>query len=153
MVRLSDLPERTAEAYRAVPMPGFDSTPWVPAPALSQARVAIVTTAGLHRREDANFALGAGDFRILPGDIDAADIVMSHVSVNFDRSGFQQDIKTVFPLEHLKALAVEGTIGSVANWHYAFMGATDPTNMAENAAEVGRLLKEDGVNVALLVPV
>jgi hypothetical protein len=25
--------------------------------------------------------------------------------------------------------------------------------MAENAAEVGRLLKEDGVNVALLVPV
>jgi D-proline reductase (dithiol) PrdB len=153
MVRLSDLPERTAEAYRTMAMPDFGPAPWAPAPPLAEARIAIVTTAGLHRRGDTNFAMGAGDFRILPADIDPADIVMSHVSVNFDRSGFQQDIKTVFPLEHLKALAAEGSVGSIASWHYAFMGATDPTNMAENATEVGRLLKQDGVNAALLVPV
>jgi D-proline reductase (dithiol) PrdB len=153
MVRLADLPERVAEAYRALPMPEFASTPWAQPPPLAEARVGIVTTAGLHRRDDRNFQGGAGDYRVLPGDIDPADIVMSHVSVNFDRSGFQQDIKTVFPLEHLQALAGEGTIGSVGAWHYAFMGATDPTAMAESAAEVGRLLKEDGVDVALLVPV
>ena len=153
MVRLSDLPEATAKFYQDMVMPDLPSGSWTPAPAIADARVAIVTTAGLHRRGDTNFRGGAGDYRVLPGDVAPGEIVMSHVSVNFDRSGFQQDIKTVFPLEHLKALAAGGFIASVANWHYAFMGATDPTVMEPSAREVARLLKEDGVNVALLVPV
>jgi D-proline reductase (dithiol) PrdB len=153
MVRLSDLPEATAKAYESMEMPDLPAGTWTPAPALADARISIVTTAGLHRRGDTNFRGGAGDYRVLPGDIDPADIVMSHVSVNFDRSGFQQDIRTVFPLDHLRALAADGTIGSVGNWHYAFMGATDPTVMEPSAREVARLLKEDGVNAALLVPV
>lgn len=153
MVRLSDLPEATANAYLALEMPDLPAATWTPAPPLADARVAIVTTAGLHRRGDANFVGGAGDYRVLPGDVDPADIVMSHVSVNFDRSGFQQDIGTVFPLQHLRALAADGTIASVGDWHYSFMGATNPAAMEPSAVEVARLLKEDGVNVALLVPV
>jgi D-proline reductase (dithiol) PrdB len=78
---------------------------------------------------------------------------MSHVSINFDRSGFQQDVNLVFPLELLRGLAAEGEIGSVASWHYSFMGATDPSRMAETGAQVGRLLREDGVTATLLVPV
>ncbi len=58
-----------------------------------------------------------------------------------------------FPLEHLKQMAADGEIGSVAQWHYSFMGATDPTQMAETAPQVARLLKEDGVNAAILIPV
>jgi len=54
--------------------------------------VAIVSTAGLHRRGDSVFAPGASDYRIIPGDPAPTDLVMSHVSVNFDRSGFQQDV-------------------------------------------------------------
>lgn len=78
---------------------------------------------------------------------------MSHVSVNFDRSGFQQDPNLVFPLELLRKLEANGEIGSVANWHYSFMGATDPTRMNETAPQVARLLKEDGVTAAILIPV
>ncbi|MCA9825814.1 MAG: selenoprotein B glycine/betaine/sarcosine/D-proline reductase [Dehalococcoidia bacterium] len=153
MVRLSDLPEATAKFYQDMEMPALPLGSWTPAPPLSQARVAIVTTAGIHRRGEPNFRGGAGDYRVLPGDIEPGEIVMSHVSVNFDRSAFQQDLNTVFPLEHLETLAAEGTIASVASWHYAFMGATDPTAMEPSAREVARLLKEDGVNAALLVPV
>jgi D-proline reductase (dithiol) PrdB len=153
MVRLSDLPEATAKFYQDMEMPDLPAGSWTPSPPLSEARIAIVTTAGLHRRGETNFRGGAGDYRVLPGDVAPGDIVMSHVSVNFDRSGFQQDIQTVFPLNHLNALAAEGTIASVANWHYAFMGATDPTVMEPSAREVARLLREDGVNVALLIPV
>ena len=153
MVRLSDLPPDYAEGLRNLEVPQFDSTPWVPGPDLKSARIAIVSTAGLHRASDPKFAGGSGDYRILPVDLDYAELAQSHVSINFDRSGFQQDVNVVFPLEHLKQMAADGEIGSVAQWHYSFMGATDPTRMVETAPQVAKLLKEDGVDAAILVPV
>jgi D-proline reductase (dithiol) PrdB len=153
MVRLSSLPPEYADSLRNLPIPEFGPTPWVPGPNLKSARVAIVSTAGLHRASDPKFAGGSGDYRLLPADLDYRELVQSHVSVNFDRSGFQQDVGVVFPLEHLNQMALDGEIGSVAQWHYSFMGATDPTRMVETAPEVARLLKEDGVSAVVLVPV
>ena len=153
MVRLADLNEGLAKNLREMPMPVFETAPWTEAMPLREARVAIISTAGLHRRSDAVFAPGSSDYRLIPGDVDPADLLMSHVSVNFDRSGFQQDLNVVFPLGHLQQMAADGEIGSVAAWHYSFMGATDPTRMADNGAAVGKLLKADGVTAALLVPV
>ena len=153
MVRLSDLDPAIAQHLRELPLPAFETAPWQPGPLMSEARVAIVSTAGLHRRSDSVFALGASDYRIIPGKVSPAELVMSHVSVNFDRSGFQQDVNVVFPLERLNDLAAAGHIGSVARWHYSFMGATDPSRMEDTAREVGRLLRGDGVTAALLVPV
>ena len=139
MVSLSDLP--------------LESTSWVLPSDIRQAKVAIISTAGLHRSSDARFLDGETDYRIIPGDVDAADLVMSHRSVNFDRSGFQQDVNVVFPLEHLRKLAAQGEIGSVATWHYSFMGAANPIRLQTSGAQVGRLLREDGVSAALLFPV
>ena len=153
MVRLSDLPAPAAGFLGNMPMPEFDSTPWAAPLVLSGARVAIVSTAGLHRRDDRKFKGGASDYRIIPADVDEADIAMSHVSVNFDRSGFQQDLNVVFPLQRLHTLAAAGEIGSVAQWHYSFMGASDPVLFEESVAQVAGLLKDDGVTCALLVPV
>lgn len=153
MVRLVDLPPEAAVALERLALPSFETTPWTPAPLLRAARVALVSTAGLHRHDDRVFGAGATDYRLIPGDVDLADIAMSHASVNFDRSAFQQDIEVVFPLGHLRALAAEDEVASVARWHYSFMGATDPARMIESGREVGRLLRGDGVTVALLVPV
>jgi D-proline reductase (dithiol) PrdB len=153
LVRLSDLPPEVATGLLNLALPSFETTPWAPAPELSKARVAIVTTAGLHRSSDARFVGGAADYRLIPNDVDTADLMMTHVSINFDRTGFQQDVNVVFPLDRLKELARNGEIGSVADWHYSFMGATDPTRLADSGAQVARLLKADGVTAALLVPV
>lgn len=153
MVRLSDLPPEYAESLRRLPIPDFGPTPWTPGPDLKSARVAIISTAGLHRASDPKFAGGSGDYRLLPADLDYSELTMSHVSLNFDRSGFQQDVNVVFPLELLKQLQAAGEIGSVAQWHYSFMGATDPTRMAQTAPQVAKLLKEDGVTAAVLFPV
>jgi D-proline reductase (dithiol) PrdB len=142
-----------AEGWRNTPLPEFESTPWTQAPDLAAARLAIVTTAGLHRRSDENFVGGATDYRIIPGDVDINQLVQSHVSVNFDRTVFQQDTNAVFPLEHLRSLAGRGEIGSLGAWHYSFMGATDPTRIADSAAQVAGLLKRDGVQCVILVPV
>ena len=134
-------------------MPEFESTPWVAPPPLRDAKVALVSTAGLHRRDDRKFRGGATDYRLIPSDVDYADLAMSHVSVSFDRSGYQQDVNIAFPLEHLHTLAANGEIGSVAQWHYSFMGATAPEQFAESGVEVGRLLKDDGVSAAVLIPI
>ena len=95
----------------------------------------------------------AADYRIIPSQCTASDLVMSHVSVNFDRTGFQQDWNVVFPLDRLRELAVDGTIGSLADFHYSFMGAADPKDLEPSARRLAPLLKQDRVDGVLLAPV
>jgi D-proline reductase (dithiol) PrdB len=78
---------------------------------------------------------------------------MTHISTNFDRTGFQRDWNVVFPLDRLRELAAEGIIGSLADYHYSFMGAADPLRMATHAQNLAQLLQGDRVNAALLIPV
>lgn len=121
---------------------------------LSESTVAIVSTAGLHRRDDVPFTVGALDYRIVPGDVDWGDVVLSHISTNFDRSAFQEDPNVVFPLDRLREMEAAGEIGAVASLHYSFMGAMpNPALFEDTGSEVGRMLAADGVDVALLVPV
>jgi D-proline reductase (dithiol) PrdB len=133
--------------------PNFKIQSWVEGPPLSRRRAAIVSTAGLHRRDDRPFTIMAGDYRIIQGDIKMNDLVMSHTSTNFDRTGFQQDWNVVFPLDRLRELSDQGIIGSVADFHYSFMGATDPKLMEPTARDLASLLKKDQVDAILLVPV
>lgn len=156
MVRLTDLHEAEATHMRAraAAMKPVAAAPWITPKPLKESTVAIISTAGLHRRSDAPFVPGAVDYRLLPGDVDFADVVVSHISTNFDRSAFQQDPNIWFPLDRLREMAADGEVGGVANWHYSFMGA-QPNHeaLAQTGEEVGQLLFKDGVDVALMVPV
>ncbi|MEC8857631.1 MAG: glycine/sarcosine/betaine reductase selenoprotein B family protein [Chloroflexota bacterium] len=131
----------------------FEHTPWVDAPKLTDARVAIITTAAIHRVDDRPFTGHEGDYRVIPGDVEYGELSMTHSSVNFDRSGYQQDVNVCFPLNHVRTLMASGEIGSVARWHYSFMGSTAPQRMEPAAKEVSRLLLGDNVDLALLIPV
>jgi len=44
-------------------------------------------------------------------------------------------------------------IGSVAQTHYSFMGATDPVQIESNARELAGRLKRDQVEAVILSPV
>ena len=153
MARLSDFPEPSRSRMANLECPTFSTRPWVTGPPLARRRVALVSTAGLHVRGDRPFGLGASDYRVIPGGLPAGELVMSHVSVNFDRAGFAQDLNVVFPLDILGKLADRGVIGSVADRHYSFMGATPPEKMAPTARELAGLLKADQVDAVFLVPV
>ncbi len=154
MVRLEQLSDAERRHHEELDCPTFDTQPWVEGPPLSRRRVAIVSTAGLHRRGDRPFTLDPGDFyRIIPGDIKANDLVMTHVSANFDRAGFQQDWNVAFPIDRLRELALDGVIGSVADFHYSFMGAHDPMAMEQDARAIAGLLRKDSVDALLLIPV
>jgi D-proline reductase (dithiol) PrdB len=78
---------------------------------------------------------------------------MSHVSTNFDRTGFQQDLNVILPIDRLREMAGRGEIGSVADFHYSFMGATEPEKMELTVRKLASLIKKDNVNAVLLVPV
>ena len=154
MVKLTDLSADNARHLLDKQCPAFATQPFVSGPPLRERRVALVTTAGLHRRDDRNFELSDLSYRVIPGDVRMDDLLMTQASVNFDRSGFQQDINVVFPLDRLREMAAAREIGSLADFHYAFNGAGQLAPAFEpTAREVGRLLKADGVNAAVLVPV
>ena len=151
--RLSDMPEVEAVHLRRIECPTYADTPPLPGKPLAQRRVAIVSTAGLHRRGDRPFQPGDGSYRIIAAGTPANELVMSHISVNFDRTGFQQDLNVAFPIDRLRELVAGGEVGSMAAVHYSFMGAFPPEAAEPHAGHLAGLLKADKVDAVLLVPV
>ena len=153
MARMEEFDGSLRDAIEGVACPTFDNPAWTEGPPLPERRVAILSTAALQKRDGASWNLGDSDYRVISSDVSGNDLVMSHYSVNFDRTGFQQDVNVVFPIDRLKELADEGEIGSVAEFHYSFMGSTDPLLMAPAVEQLAPLLHKDGVNALLLAPV
>ena len=153
MVRLEQYGQEEQKHLRELPCPTYESTPFVTGLKPGDSRIAIISTAGLHRASDRPFALGESGYRLIPRDCRANELVMSHISTNFDRTGYQLDLNTVFPLDRLNEMAAAGIIGSVAEFHYSFMGATDPTQMEQEARNLASIMKKDHVDAVLLVPV
>lgn len=154
MVRLEKVSEEERKMLLRFPTASFDTNPFVGGPPLRERRLAVITTAGLHLRDDRPFKIDPDDFyRVIPGDVQANDIVMSHIAASFDRSGFQQDWNVVFPLDRLHEILREGIIGSLADFHYSVNSAHHAEELASPAREIARLLQKDGVNAVLLLPV
>ena len=155
MVRLSDLPAYERRHLLAKNSPPLGPPVFtVPAKPLSDMRFALITTAGLHYRDQPAFELADATFRPIAGQESAADLVMSHSSVNYDKTGFIEDVNVVFPLDRFQQLVRENRIGSLAEVHFSFMGAgLAPSAYESNAAQVAGLLKQDKVDAVFLTPV
>ena len=153
MARWEDLPEYEREYLAGLCLPEFDQTPWTPAKALPESRIALISTAGIERRGDRPYPFFSGEFRLIPTDVDPSELVMSHLSPNFDRTGFQQDVNVVVPIERMRELEAEGFVGSVAKFHYAFMGGSRPQDMEPHVSELAGLLRGDEVDTVLMCPV
>ena len=153
MVRMVDLRESARASLEALDCPTLASKPWIQGPPLAKRRVAIISSAGLMLRGEKTVGRGASEYRAIPHAAPAGDILMSHVSVNFDRTGFQQDLNVILPRDRLDELVAAGEIGSAATTHYAFMGATDPRAMETPARAVAARLKAERTDSAVLLPV
>lgn len=154
MVRLSDMPAVDAQHLRDKVCPRLPQDAWVNPPPPKKRRVALITTAGIGKRDDSGFDFDTIDYRVIPDSVDAGDLVMTHNSVNFDRSAFQQDVNITFPIERFHELANDGVIDSVATYHYSFMGAfNEPLAYEPTARQVANHLHADGVNCVFLTPI
>jgi len=135
-------------------VPTFETAAFTTPVPLSEATVAIVTSAALHRPDDEAFGNADTSYRVL----DRADrqLVLGHWSPNFDRSGFSMDLNVVLPLDRLEEMAADGTIGAVAPHHYSFAGNQPDdveTIRLDSGPAAAAQLKADGVDVVLLTPV
>ena len=127
---------------------------------LSECKVALVTTAGIHLRDDNPFRtdpnMPGGDtsFRVIPRSSSPLDIVQSHTSIAFDRTGINRDINVTFPMDRLEEMCEQGKIGSLSANYYSFMGAlSDVSSLIDKSGpEVATKLLNDEVDVVLLVP-
>jgi D-proline reductase (dithiol) PrdB len=126
---------------------------------ITEARVALVTTAGLVPPGDLAFDLdrrgGDSSFRVIPAGTDPRALVVMHRSDAFDRRAIEADPGVAFPLTLLATMAGRGAIGAVAPRHLSFMGSiTAPGRLRRDSAPAAAgLLAADAVDVALLVPV
>jgi D-proline reductase (dithiol) PrdB len=153
-MRLENVSEEERARLLSFKCPTFEDHPWVSGPPLKERRVAIVTTAGLHGRQDRPFQMDPDDYyRVLPGDVKTSDLVMSHLAASFDRTGFQRDCNVVFPIDRLREMAAEGLIGSVADFHYSYNSVRAQPDAPGPIREIAGLLKKDKVDAALLFPV
>lgn len=157
MPRLDCLPELQQNVILTYPCQINDDAPWTQATTpLSARRVALVTTSGLHVRSDTPFisAHHGNDvsYRVIPSDAPPGELLMSHPSISFDRSGIQQDVNITFPVDRLRELRERGDVGSLATNYYSFHGAIRDHRAlsADTAPEVARRLREDGVDTVLL---
>ena len=132
----------------------FDWSPWTPfSRPLSEARVALVTTGGVYvGNVQEPFVDDDPSYRMIPSDTPASELAIFHE--HYDKSNAEKDINVVFPIERLREMAAEGAIGSLAADAFGFMGYivgdNIPRLMEETAPEAARLLRADGVDVALV---
>lgn len=92
---------------------------------LSEMTIAIVSTAGVHHKEQEPFNTQGDDtWRIISGDVDTSELVITHGAPeeHYDRSQAQQDMNVIFPLDRLRELARDGFIGAVSEKHVTLMG-------------------------------
>lgn len=153
MARLNEMAQAQREGLESLECPVISDTGFVSPRPLKQCRVALISSAGLMKRKDENIPGGYTDYRVFDDTWPERDILMNHISVNFDRTAFAEDINTVFPRSILRELAEEGIIESTASEHYAFMGATAPEKLRSSVEQLANDLTSANINTVCLLPV
>jgi D-proline reductase (dithiol) PrdB len=154
MPRLDRLAQVNRNTLLTFPARVNEGAPFVVPRRLRDCRVAIVTTAGLHRRGDRAFGPGEQTYRVIPADTPTPDILQSHTSLGFDRVAIMRDLNISFPIDRLREQVSRGEVGGLGPYNYSFMGALRdlPRVEGETGPEVGRRLRAEGVDAVLITP-
>src|SRR5438874_1527748 len=93
---------------------------------LSRSTIAIVSAGGVHLKDQEPFniadELGDLTYREISPDVDSSQLMVTHH--HYDHADADQDINVVFPIDVLRDLESEGTIGGIAKKHIGYMGYT-----------------------------
>ncbi|MCY4366423.1 MAG: glycine/sarcosine/betaine reductase selenoprotein B family protein [Chloroflexi bacterium] len=130
----------------------FDTAPWAPfTKSLSQARIAVLTTGGIHTCDQEPFNVdGDHSYREIPLDTPLEDFRVAHT--HYDTVGVAEDVDAVFAIHRLQELAAEGVVGEAQSPTYSFMGyIRDVAGLIEvTAPEVAQRLKDEEVDGAVI---
>jgi len=127
----------------------FDSTPFVPlTKPLNECTLGLVTTASTYRRASLEpRIIDSGSTLEAPKALFTDDLSWDKQATHTD------DIDSYCPISHLKDLVGEGAFGALApRFHCAATEYSHRMTMDKDAPEILRRLREDGADIALLVP-
>ncbi|MEM7543756.1 MAG: glycine/sarcosine/betaine reductase selenoprotein B family protein [Pseudomonadota bacterium] len=138
--------------------------PWAAAnKALSESKVALLTTAGISMKDDKPFDMqgerdkptwGDPSWRRIANDASSADVDVNHLHI--DTTYIERDINVALPVARLNELAADNTIGGVASHHYSIMGfqGYDHSTLEDvSGPEIGAAIASDDVDLVILAPV
>ena len=119
-----------------------------------KSRVALITTGGIHLKNQAPFTPKDGDhsFRLIPRNTPHSELTITHG--HYDETDVRADVNCLLPMDRLEELVTEGYVASAAANHISFMGYIPDVGplVKETAPEAARILLEDGVDIAVLTP-
>ncbi len=153
--------DRLNEKYRSLGFPAYEWTinsdaPFTPLrKPLGECCVALLTTSGASRKEVPGFDPDArNDLRL---DAIPADTPADGFAINdnyYDHHSVKQDINCQFPIERLRELAADGSIGKAAARQWSrFMGRIYKRSaIIEKAKEFAAELKRDDVDLLIAIP-
>jgi len=136
-----------------------DHIPWTPLQKpLSQCKVGLVTTSGIHLKTDTPFNMqdpdGDASFRVIPSNANQEDLKITHNY--YDHRDADRDLNVVVPLKALMTCQEEGLIGSYSENVYSFMGHIQGQQLnrllQETAKQVAQHFKREQIDVAILSP-
>ena len=123
---------------------------------LSECRVSMLTSGGVSHCSMPTWDPKArNDFRLDIVDPDAAGPDFQVSDSYYDTADAEVDVNTVFPIDRLRELADDGTIGSVASRLWSgFMGRIYKRSHVSEVAgpALAEELHDDDVDLFLLVP-
>jgi D-proline reductase (dithiol) PrdB len=121
---------------------------------LSQSRVGLIATGGIYATGQTAFHFrDDSTYRAIPTDVDVSTLRTAHFA--YDQTDARKDINVVFPIESLRALADDGTIGELGPNGYTIMGGIYSTRRVidDLIPELVQRCLDDDLDVVLLVPV
>jgi D-proline reductase (dithiol) PrdB len=132
--------------------PQEEPTPWTPFQRpLRAARIAFVSTAGLRARDQAAFPADGAGFRLVPADAAPRDLAFDYSA--YDPSEAEEDLNVLVPVDRLREAAARGAVGAPAGSFVSLVGSRrDPLRLRQDADAVAEELRDDGIDLVLVVP-
>jgi D-proline reductase (dithiol) PrdB len=121
---------------------------------LRESRLALLASGGIYRARQVAFHWKDDtSFRAIPTDVATGELRATHFA--YDLTDARADPNVVFPLDALRGLVSEGTLGGLTRQAYTFMGGIYSARRVreELAPALCERVVEDGADAALLVPV
>ena len=131
----------------------FDDVPFtVLSKPLNESRVAVVTTSFLHHHDFAYGAPATGKV-VYHHPVDEAPERMFTADLSWDKQETHtDDTESFLPLGALRSLAADGVIGSLDDRFFGVPTEYSQRQTGLDADQIAEWCREDGVDIALLVP-
>ncbi|MBI3966779.1 MAG: hypothetical protein HY329_14185 [Chloroflexi bacterium] len=125
---------------------------------LSECRVALITSGGVHLKDQVPFDPEKNDltYREIPKDVKVSELLISHHSQYAERTvDGQYDLNSVAPIERFVELERSGYIGELFSPVISFMGRCFKRTelQTELAPQILQLLQAGKVDAVFMVPV